>query len=99
MPSLVHRHLLLRGARLWLLVRLTITGFIVMAQGAPIAIGSAATFAVILLTVMLGFVDARRVSERVLLANLGLSVEAQVLLLGIAAGVGELLLRVGASFA
>lgn len=99
MPSLVQRHLLRRGARLWLAARLIVMGLVMWFQGDPIAIGSPATLAVIAVTVMLGFADAQRLSERVLLANLGLSLQRQVLLLGSAAACGEIVLRVGAAFA
>lgn len=98
MPTLVQRHLLRRGARLWLAVRLIVMGLMLWAQGEPIAIGGSATLAVIAVTVMLGFVDAQRLSERVLLGNLGIPIEQQALLLGSGAAFGEIVLRVGAAF-
>ncbi len=74
-------------------------GLMLWAQGDPVAIGGSATLAVIAVTVMLGFVDAQRLSERVLLGNLGIATGQQALLLGFAAACGEFVLRVGAAFA
>lgn len=94
-PSLVSRRLLQRGLWLWLLTRLAAIAVVLLAAAVgggemPDVLGPMP--AAILVTVALGFVDAHRLSERVLLANLGVAPAVQGLWLAGAATLGELAL-------
>lgn len=89
----VHRHLLLRGARLWALVRLSLGVILIFMEASPIAISMAATLWTVVVSVGLGFIDARRMHELALLANLGLSAGHQALPLALAAVLGEIGVR------
>jgi hypothetical protein len=91
-PSLVSWHLLRRGVWMWLLVRLVLVG--VLLVGAVGGGGESPGLAVpmppsILVALALGFIEARRLSERVLLANLGVSIWQQATLLAIGGALGE----------
>lgn len=91
--SLVARHLLRRGLWLWLLVRLGLSAAVLLAAaiggGEPPDLAGPMPVAIIVSSVV-GFVEARRVTERVLLANLGVTVVAQSALLAVGGVLGEL---------
>lgn len=82
-----------RGARLWLLVRLALAMLMLLAQGAPLAIGTAATAWAIGIAVGLGFVQAHRLRERIFFANLGFSQPQQAAALIAGTTAPELILR------
>jgi hypothetical protein len=93
-PSLVVRHLLRRGLCLWLLVRLGLTAAVLLAAaiggGEPPDLAGPMPVAIVFAT-MVGFVEARRLTERVLLANLGVSMPVQGALLALGGVAGEVL--------
>lgn len=94
-PSLPTLHLLRRGLWLWLMVRIGLVGAVLFA--AMIGGGDAPDLtgpmpAAIAVAVVVGFVEARRLSERVLLANLGVSAAAHATLLALGGLAGELAL-------
>jgi hypothetical protein len=93
-PSLVARHLLRRGLWLWLLVRLGLTAAVLLAAaiggGEPPDLAGPMPVAIVFAT-MVGFVEARRLTERVLLANLGVSMPVQGALLALGGVAGEVL--------
>jgi hypothetical protein len=95
-PLLFERHLVWRGLRLWLLARLALLAVVMLAaalQGGPlIDTTRGSSLAIVVVTILLGTVEAWRVSERVFLANLGVSVGAQLVLLAAGAVAGEVLL-------
>lgn len=94
-PSLVSRYLLRRGLWLWLLLRLGLTAAVLLSVaiggGEPPDLSGPMPVAVVFAAIV-GFLEARRVSERVLLANLGVSAPAQATLLALGGVVGEVVL-------
>lgn len=95
LPSLVTWHLLRRGAWLWLLVRLGLTAAVFLAAaigGGEVPDLSGPMPAAILVAVAVGFVEARRLTESVFLANLGVTTATQATLLALGGVVGEVAL-------
>ena len=77
---------------MWLLVRLAVVGAVLFAAamgGSEPPSLTGAIPAAVPIAVVLGFIEARRLSERVLLANLGVRFSQQVALLVIGAACGE----------
>lgn len=92
-PSLVYRHLLRRGLWLWLLVRLALVAAVLLSVaigGGEVPDVSGPMPAAIIVAVAVGFLEARRLSERVLLANLGVTALTQATLLALGGVAGEL---------
>jgi len=101
-PSLVVRYLFSRGLRLWTLLRLAAIAVIALASsvgGGPMPDLAGPMPAAVLLVPVLGFVEARILSERVLFANLGYSLLALGGWLAVAALFAEILLAVLRSMA
>lgn len=95
LPSLVTWHLMRRGLWLWLLVRLGLTAAVLLAAaigGGEVPDLSGPMPAAILVAVAVGFVESRRLTERVLLANLGVTTARQATLLALGGVVGEVVL-------
>lgn len=91
-PSLVHRHLFRRGLRCWVLVRLGLAVAFLATMNPPLAAGGLVGLGVIGLTLTIALVEGQRVRERVVLANLGVSLPVLLLTLASAAVLGEVLL-------
>jgi hypothetical protein len=91
-PDLVSRHLLQRGLRCWVLVRLGLAVAFVATMNPPFAAGGLVGLGVVGLTLVIALVEGQRVRERVVLANLGVSLPALLLTLALAAVLGEVLL-------
>lgn len=94
-PSLVSRHLLRRGLWLWLLMRLGLTAallFSALSGGGEPPDLTGPMPAAILVAVAVRFVELRRLRERVLLANLGITTATQATLIGLGGLAGEVLL-------
>ena len=68
---LILRSYLFRGAQLWLITRMLLTGVFLLAGTNPLEVSSSAGVEIILLSVALGFLETRRRRESVFLANLG----------------------------
>lgn len=92
---LVYVHLLRRGLWLWLIVRLGWTAAVLLAAaiggGEPPDLSGPMPVAVVFATIV-GFLEARRASERVLFANLGVSAPTQATLHALGGVVGEVVL-------
>lgn len=91
-PFLFQRHLFWRGVRLAPLLRVAMLLVMLLAatvSGSPVEISSAAAPALILLTVLVGWIESWRVSEQVFLANLGVSPFAHSMWLALGALVVE----------
>jgi hypothetical protein len=95
--SLIVRAFLFRGALLWVVTRLTVTIFLVLAGSAAIKLSAIVFAEVIFLIVALGWIETRRRRELTLLGNLGVSPLLLTILYGVPALSGELALRIGAS--
>jgi hypothetical protein len=93
-PDLALRHLLRRGLRCWVLVRLGLAAAFVATMNPPLAAGGLVGLGVIGLTLTIALVEGQRVRERVVLANLGVSLATLLLTLASAAVLGEVLLAV-----
>ena len=91
-PDLVLRHLLRRGLRCWVLVRLGLAVAFVATMNPALAAGGLVGLGVIGLSLTVALVEGQRVRERVVLANLGVSLPMLLLALGSAALVGEVVL-------
>lgn len=89
------RAYLFRGALLWIVARMTLTGALVLAGSDALKLSTAALVEVILLIVALGWLETRRRRERVLLANLGVSPLLLSLFFAGPALFGEFVLRFG----
>ncbi len=93
--TLTARHLLRRGLWLWLLVRLGLTAAVLLSAaiggGEPPDLTGPMP-AAILVAVAVGFIEARRLTERVFLANLGVTTATQATLLALGGVVGEVVL-------
>lgn len=89
--------MLRRGARLWMLARVAISGLIFLSGEDPFRLPVSTTVGVLVICVALGYVEMHLNHERDLVANLGIKRRT---LAGVFLGpalVGELLLRVVAS--
>lgn len=93
-PDLVLRHLLRRGLRCWVLVRMGLAVAFVATMNPPLAAGGLVGLGVLGLTLTVALVEVQRVRERVVLANLGVSLPMLLFVLAFAALVGESLLAV-----
>lgn len=91
-PDLVLRHLLRRGLRCWVLVRLGLAVAFLATMNPPLAAGGLVGLGVIGLTLTIALVEGQRVRERVVLANLGVSLSMLLVTLASAAVLGEVLL-------
>lgn len=67
------RAYLLRGALIWLGVRMIVATIVFFAGGSPLQLSAATSLEVVAISVILGFVEFSRRRERALLANLGVS--------------------------
>jgi hypothetical protein len=83
-----------RGLRCWVLVRLGLAVAFVATMSPPLASGGLVGLGVIGLTLTIALVEGQRVRERVVLANLGVSLPTLLLMLAGAAVLGEVLLAV-----
>jgi hypothetical protein len=93
-PDLVLRHLLRRGLRCWVLVRAGLAVAFVATMSSPLAAGGLVGLGVIGLTLTVALVEVQRVRERVVLANLGVSLPTLLGALSFAAVLGEIVLAV-----
>jgi hypothetical protein len=94
---LVVRAYLLRGALLWILARVAITGALVLAGGDALKLSTTALVEVVLLIVALGWIETRRRREGALLANLGVSPFLLSVFFAGPALLGEFVLRFAAA--
>ena len=92
--SFIVRAYLVRGAVVWVGARLMISAVLFLAGVNPGRVGIGVSVAIIAIAVALGFVETRRQRERVLLANLGVSLSSLATLPGAPAIAGELLVNV-----
>ena len=69
--SLIVRAYLSRGARLWLAIRVTLSGVLLLAGANPIQLSAAAVVEIVFLSVVVSLLETQRRRERALLANLG----------------------------
>jgi len=93
-PDLVLWHLLRRGLRCWVLVRMGLAVAFVATMNPPLAAGGLVGLGVIGLSLTVALVEVQRVRERVVLANLGVSLPVLLLALSGAAVLGEIMLAV-----
>ncbi len=93
-PDLVLLYLLRRGLRCWVLVRLGLAVAFVATMSSPLAAGGLVGLGVIGLSLTVALLEVQRVRERVVLANLGVSLPTLLCALSFAAVVGEILLAV-----
>lgn len=92
---LVVRAYLSRGARLWLVTRAMLSGVFLLAGTNPVQLSAAVVVAIILLSVVLGFLETHRRRERAFLANLGVRPLVLGALFAGPAMIGEVALRLG----
>jgi hypothetical protein len=92
---LIVRAYLSRGARLWLLTRLLLSGVFLLAGTTPVPLSAAVGVEFILLNVAVSVLETRRRRERAFLANLGLRPLILGALFAGPAMIGEVALRVG----
>jgi hypothetical protein len=91
-PFSFQRYLFWRGFRIAPLLRLAMVAVVLLSAavtGSPVEFSSALAPALVALTVLVGWIESWRVSEQVLLANLGASPIAQSLWLGMGAMIAE----------
>lgn len=69
---LIARSYLSRGARLWALTRVLLSGVFLIVGIDPLQLSGTASASIILLSVALSFVETHRCRESVFLANLGI---------------------------
>ena len=62
---------MLRGFRLWVLVRALLVLVLALADGDPFKLGFSTTVALLSLVVLVGFIDTYRHHERAFLSNIG----------------------------
>lgn len=91
-PSLVASLLLRHGLVAWPLVRVGFALTLAMSRNPPMPSGGIVALGVIALSASVAMLAMRRRGERVLLANLGVSVPRQVLLVSLPPVLLELLL-------
>ena len=89
---LVLRAYVLRGARIWGLARLALSGVFVLGGIAPLTLPSLVTVGIVAMSVVLGLVETHLHRESALLANLGVSSVALGACFAGPAVVGELML-------
>ena len=92
---LVVRAYLSRGARLWLVTRAMLSGVFLLAGTNPVQLSAAVVVAIILLSVVLGFLETHRRREGAFLANLGVRPLVLGALFAGPAMIGEVALRLG----
>lgn len=90
---LVATLMLRRGARLWLIARVAISGLIFLAGDDPLRLPISTTVGVLLICVTLGYVELHLNHERDLLGNLGIKRRSVGALFFGPALLGELLVR------
>lgn len=93
-PSLIQRHLLWRGFRVWLLVRAFFAVALLMTLSPPTANGGVVALGVVSLSAAVGLLEVQRTKERVLMANLGVGMLALLGILALVPLVGEVALAV-----
>ena len=97
---LVARAYLLRGMVLWLLARILISMAMLLANIDPFALAPRSSVIIILIATGLGFAQAHRLREGVMLGNLGVSRPMLALGFALPAFAGELIIALaGAAFA
>ena len=89
--------MLRRGARLWMLARVAISGLIFLSGEDPFRLPVSTTVGVLVICVALGYVEMHLNHERDLVANLGIKRRTLAGVFLAPALVGELLVRVVAS--
>jgi hypothetical protein len=92
---LIVRAYLSRGARLWLIIRVALSGVFLLAGTNPIQLSAGAAIEIIVLSVVVSFLETRRCRERAFLANLGIGPLMLVALFAGPAMIGELALHIG----
>lgn len=92
MPSLLARHLLLRGLVLWFLVRVGFTMALMLVAQSPLATGAMPLSGVVLLTAALALVDLSYRGELVLVGNLGVAPHVAVWTCAAPAAIAEVAL-------
>jgi hypothetical protein len=90
--STLTRHLLLRGLRVWMLVRAGFAVALLVTLSPPLVTGGVVGVGVVALTITMGVLEALRLREMVFLANLGLRFSALLAWLAIPPLLGEILL-------
>lgn len=88
-PFLIQRHLLRRGFLCWVLARAAFAMALLLTMSPPLARGGLVGVGVIVLATALGLLEVQRVQERVLLANLGVSLLTLLTMLAAASVLGE----------
>ena len=93
------RAYLLRGALIWLGVRMIVAVIVSLAGGSPLQLSAATSLEVVAISVILGFVEFSRRRERALVANLGVSRLVLFWMYLFPASLGELGARAAAGIA
>lgn len=93
-PSSIQRHLLRRGLLSWAFARAAFAMALLLTMNPPWTSGGFVGIGIVLLGSVLGLIEVQRVHERVLLANLGLSLPMLVEMLAVPALLGEIVLAV-----
>ena len=91
-PDFILRHLMRRGLLSWVLVRMLFAIALFLTESPPTANGGLVGLGVVVFSTLVGFFEVRRVRERVVLANLGVSLLSMLGALSLAAVFGEILL-------
>lgn len=92
---LIARAYLARGARLWLLTRVSISGVFLLAGFDPATLSAAPTLAIVFLSIFVCLLETGRRRERALLANLGIHPLMLGALFAGPALIGEIAVRLG----
>jgi hypothetical protein len=92
---LIVRAYLSRGARLWLVTRVLLSGVFLLAGTNPVQLPVATGVEIVLLSIGVSFLETRRRRERAFLANLGVRPVMLGALFAGPAMLGEAALRLG----